>query len=227
MSFSIFYLRGKRMQFLKLTSIVVLAASILAGCGGLVSATIGGTVSGLTLNSTLNLVLAVNGVNVETLSVPYNATDNTFIFNTTVETNSTYNVTVGTPLPTGLICTPTNGAGTISSGGGDVTNIAVACQPATGVGVAIPVSVVGLGAGLNVVLLLNNNTTPGYPLTVTTPNVTVNFPQPLLPGTPYGISVQIQPTGQTCVVGPPSTGIVPATGGVSPAALVVQCNNNS
>ncbi len=80
--------------------------------------TIGGTVSGLT---TSGLVLQNNNGN--NLSVNSGATN--FVFGTGIASGSTYSVTILTQ-PTGLGCTVTSGAGTVTSE--NVTNIVINCN---------------------------------------------------------------------------------------------------
>jgi len=47
------------MKFLKITSIILAVAATLAGCGGAVNATIGGTIVGLASGSSVSL-LSIN-----------------------------------------------------------------------------------------------------------------------------------------------------------------------
>ena len=79
--------------------------------------TVGGTISGLTASG---LVLLDNGGDATTLSA--NATQ--FTMNTGVAYGSAYAITVQTP-PTGLVCSVSNGAGTM--GAADVTSVSIAC----------------------------------------------------------------------------------------------------
>jgi uncharacterized repeat protein (TIGR03803 family) len=79
--------------------------------------TVGGTISGLT---TSGLVLLDNGGDATTVSA--NATQ--FTLNTGVAYASPYAITVRTP-PTGLVCTVSNGTGTL--GAADVTSVSIAC----------------------------------------------------------------------------------------------------
>jgi uncharacterized repeat protein (TIGR03803 family) len=79
--------------------------------------TVGGSISGL---SASGLVLLDNGGDATSLSA--NATQ--FTMNTGVAFGSGYAITVQTP-PTGLVCSVSNGAGTM--GAADVTNVSIAC----------------------------------------------------------------------------------------------------
>jgi uncharacterized repeat protein (TIGR03803 family) len=79
--------------------------------------TVGGTISGLTASG---LVLLDNGGDATTLSA--NATE--FTMNTGVAYGGAYAITVQTP-PMGLVCSVSNGTGTM--GAADVTNVSIAC----------------------------------------------------------------------------------------------------
>jgi uncharacterized repeat protein (TIGR03803 family) len=79
--------------------------------------TVGGTISGLTASG---LVLLDNGGDATTVSA--NAAQ--FTMNTGVAYGSTYAITVQTP-PTGLVCSVSNGTGTV--GAADVTSVSIAC----------------------------------------------------------------------------------------------------
>lgn len=89
---------------------------VVVSCG-LLTHTVGGTVSGLTADG---LVLVNGGT---TLGVASGATNFTFPSTTF---GQTYGVTVLSN-PTGLFCSVANGAGTIQDA--DVSNIAVTCVP--------------------------------------------------------------------------------------------------
>lgn len=77
---------------------------------------VGGTVSGL---STGTLVLQNNGTNSTSITV-----NGSFTFTTELTSGSNYSVTVQTQ-PSGLVCTISNGSGTIASS--NVTNVSVSC----------------------------------------------------------------------------------------------------
>jgi uncharacterized repeat protein (TIGR03803 family) len=79
--------------------------------------TVGGTISGLTASG---LVLLDNGGDATTLSA--NATQ--FTMNTGVAYGGAYAITVQTP-PTGLVCSVSNGTGTM--GAAEVTSVSIAC----------------------------------------------------------------------------------------------------
>lgn len=216
------------MKFLKLLSVLVFAVVVLAGCGGAVDAKIGGTVNGLASGFSVGLT---NLTNADTISVAFNSSGTKFTFDQTIQSGSTYNVTVSTQ-PAGYICTITNGSGTITSNGGDVTNITVNCAPGTGVVQSVTASVAGLcpdvsGLPSRVTLI---NTVNSDTLTVigtaqsATGTITRAFPTQLLPGSIFNISIAAQPTnGQFCQFTPPtsSSGSVPTSG--PPPAATLTC----
>jgi hypothetical protein len=97
-----------------------IAALFLSGCGGqTVSATIGGTVVGLSGNT--NVTLYNNGSDL--INVGANGS---FNFDAQINSGSGYNVTIGTQ-PVGEICTVINGSGVVDSNGDTVTGIVVSC----------------------------------------------------------------------------------------------------
>src|SRR6185437_8867110 len=85
--------------------------------------TVGGTISGLTAGS---LVLLDNAADANAL--PANTTQ--FTMPTPVASGGVYAITVQSQ-PSGLVCSVSNGSGTM--GAGNVTNVAIACQPNTSV----------------------------------------------------------------------------------------------
>ena len=108
-------------QFKK-TSLLCLSAAVLflSGCGGdTVSATIGGTVIGLSGDTTVTLYN--NGTDLITIN-----TNAAFNFDVQINAGSSYNVAVGTQ-PVGEKCTVIDGTGTVDTNGDQVTNIVVSC----------------------------------------------------------------------------------------------------
>jgi hypothetical protein len=145
--------------------------------------TIGGTVSGL--NTGTSVTLLDNGG--DALKVTANGA---FTFATPVASGSPYNVTVSVP-PTGETCTVTNGSGTVGSA--NVTNVAVACKTAP------TFTIGGTVSGLNTstfVTLLDNG---GDSLKVSV-NGKFTFATPVASGSPYNVTVSVEPTGETCAV---------------------------
>lgn len=146
--------------------------------------TIGGTVTGLT---GAGLVLQNNGGDNRSISANGN-----FVFATPLANGSTYTVTVQTQ-PSGQTCTVTSASGTVS--GANVTTVAVACAASTSA-FTIGGTVTGLtGAGL----VLQNNGGDNLPIAT---NGSFVFATSQLNGTIYQVTVQTQPTGQTCTVTP-------------------------
>jgi hypothetical protein len=151
--------------------------------------TIGGSISGLGSNT--GLVLA-NGT--DSLPVPAGATTFTL---TAVPFGSLYAVTVQSS-PAGLLCTVTNGSGTVPAG--NVTNVAVICSDQS-------YSLGGTITGLTTAgLLLGNGTDT---VTVAAGASTFTFHTAVAFGSSYAAMVQTQPTGLTCSVSN-GTGTMPA-----------------
>ena len=145
---------------------------------------VGGTISGLSGT----VVLENNGADDLSLSA-----NGPFTFNTALTAGSPYNVTVETN-PTGQTCTVTNPSGTMA--GADVTNVSVTCVTQTSAG-----SVGGTISGLSGTVVLENN--GGNDLS-TSANGTFAFSTPLADGAAYNVTVETNPSGQTCTVTNPS-----------------------
>ena len=148
------------------------------GSGG-TTYTVGGTVSGLTGT----VVLQDNGG--DNLSVSANGP---FTFATALASGAAYSVTVITN-PTGQTCTVTNGSGTIAST--NITNMAVTCTNSA------TYTVGGTVSGLTGTVVLQDN--GGDNLSVTA-NGTFTFATALASGAAYSVTVNTNPTGQTCTV---------------------------
>ena len=162
---------------------------------------VGGSLQGLTGDS---VVLANNGGDLLTLSQNGN-----FDFATAQNNGDAYLVTVAQS-PNGQACSVSNNSGVIA--GADINSVQVLCSPAYNVGG----TVAGLGSAP--VVLQNGNTQ----VSVTAGNpdfVVANLPT----GTPYAVTVQIQPTGQDCEV----TGGTGNVGIGDVNTIVVQCSNLS
>jgi hypothetical protein len=145
---------------------------------------VGGTVSGLTGTG---LVLQNNGGD----TLPVAAAATAFAFATELEVGFSYVVTVSTE-PTGQTCTVSNGSGTISDA--DVTDVAVTCTDNPEPLYTINGTASGLGP--NSVTLQNNLTDD----LMVSANGGFVFDTALPDGSPYDVTVLIQPTGQTCDV---------------------------
>jgi hypothetical protein len=193
---------------LALASVMLLSAcggsgsTTLMGTNGSLAATthqVSGTVSGL---SASGMVLSINGT---PLTVAANAT--TFTFPGGITVGTSYAVTVSAQ-PTGQTCTVNNGTGTI--GTANVANLVVTCaENAYTVGGSIS----GLTAG-GLVLAFGSDS-----VTVASGATTFTLPTPVAYGSSYAVTVQSQPTGETCSV----TGGDGTMGTANVANVVVAC----
>ncbi|HSY27550.1 MAG TPA: hypothetical protein VK832_08620 [Burkholderiaceae bacterium] len=184
------------------------AILLLGGCGGAIDATIGGTVTGLSGDT--SVVLLNNGTDALTVSA-----SGSFTFGTEIEAGSTYDVTVETE-PVGETCTVTSGSGTVSQNSGDVTSVVVTCVANITATNDVFGTVTGLATGTSVTLL-NNDTSS---VTVST-NGSFVFPTALSVGSTYSVTVSANPTGETCTVAN-ATGTIPSSGTIT--TVVVTCS---
>ena len=144
--------------------------------------TIGGTLSGLVAGRSVTLL--DNGAS--PLKVAKNGV---FTFKTALPTGAAYNVTISIQA-VGETCTVTGGSGTV--GTANVTSVVVACTPKT---FTIGGTVSGLTTGKSVSLLDN-----GTDSLVVAVNGTFTFAKPVASGSPYKVTVKVQPVGETCTV---------------------------
>lgn len=163
--------------------------------------TLGGTVSGLTSSG---LVL-VNGS--QTVTVPANAT--TFTFGTGLASGTTYFVSIQTQ-PAGLSCSTGISGGTMGTAA--VTSVQITCQPRQ---YQISGAVTGLTAN-TLVLAMGAQT-----VSVAANTTSFAFASSLAYNVAYSVTVQTQPTGQTCTVANGS-----GTSGVSSTTPSVTCSTN-
>jgi len=154
-----------------------------------VTATVGGTVSGLSGT----VVLQNNGADDLTLSA-----DGSFTFSAAINSGSLYNVTV-LAKPASQTCTVNNGAGTA---GANVTNVVVICS-----GTAFTVG--GTVFGLAGTVVLQNNSADNLTISA---NGNFTFITPVANGSNYSVTVLTQPSGQSCSVG---SGSGPAGPGIT------------
>jgi hypothetical protein len=154
----------------RVTNVAVVCATNSYSAGGTVSGLIGTVV--LQDNGSDSLTLSGNGP---------------FTFITPVAQGGTYSVTVQTQ-PTAQTCTVANGSGTM--GGANVTNITVTCSTNA-------YTVGGTLSGLSGTITLQNNGTNSTPLST---NGSFTFSTPIAEGSSYNVTVQTQPTVQTCTV---------------------------
>ncbi len=148
---------------------------------GVLTYSIGGTVSGLTASG---LVLQDNLA--DNLTVSSGATN--FTFATFLPSGSPYSVTVFTQ-PTGETCTPTANTGTV--GAANVTSVVITCVAAATYSIGGSIS--GLTASG---LTLTNN--GGNSLSVASGATAFTFTTKLSTGSAYDVLVSAQPTGETC-----------------------------
>jgi Galactose oxidase, central domain/Kelch motif len=171
-----------------------------------VTATIGGTLSGLATGA--SVILEDNGGDALTLSA-----NGSFTFKTAVTgPTDAYAVTVNTqPTTPNQICTVANGSGTASA---NVTNVAVTCVLSYTIGG----NVTGLvGTGL---ILQNSSDSEQLAISAANGNEAFTFKNLVPTGTAYTISIFAQPTGpvQTCVI-TPGTASGTATANVTSVAI--------
>jgi 6-phosphogluconolactonase (cycloisomerase 2 family) len=164
---------------------------------------VGGTVSGLDAGDQVTLSNNGGSVNV--------TADGNFSIADSAPYNGTYNVTVATQ-PVGKTCTVGNGtgAGVVAN----VTNVSVVCAANTYV---VGGTVSGLASGEQVTLMNGSET-----LTATADGA-FSFTTPVAYNGSYGVTVNQQPTGQTCsVANGAGTGV---TANVS--NIAVTCSTNT
>jgi hypothetical protein len=167
-----------------------------------VTATIGGTVSGLVANS--SVILQDNGG--DSLTITANGA---FTFKTPVTGADVYLVTVATqPVNPNQICTVTGGGGTASA---NVTTVAVNCVLSYSIGG----TVTGLvGTGL---ILQNSSDNEQIKISPANGNQAFTFTELVPTGTAYTVSIFAQPTlpTQTCVI----------TAGTASGTAIANVNN--
>lgn len=190
------------MKQIKLKFILACAMALsLSSCGGKINATIGGTVTGLSGNTTL--VLQDNGGDNKTINA-----NGAFSFATQIEAGSTYNVSILTQ-PVGETCSIQDGLGVVSQSIGNVNSVTVICNVTISASNSVVGTVTGLGNGESITLT-DNGTNSVTVKGTTTPTVPVPFLFPALPiGSAYNVEVSSQ-TGTTCTV-TNNTGFVPST----------------
>ncbi|MQA21050.1 hypothetical protein [Rugamonas rivuli] len=188
----------------KFKVMALLGALSMAGCGGggstapaapatPKSATISGSIAGLSANSTLLLVNS----NAETIAVKATTS---FKFANPVAAGTPYSVTLFAN-PNGNDCKVANGAGTVAQDGGDISNVAVTCQPAA-IGLLkynVGVTVSGLAAGGSVSFA----DAQGNILKASANGLSVfaqSYSPLAVPGANYNVTVSFNPTGQTCTL---------------------------
>ena len=148
----------------------------------------------------------------DTLAVAPGAT--VFEFPGLIHTGSNYDVTVvAQPSSPTQVCSVTTGSGTVSNA--DVSNVSVGC-------VTQPFTVGGSVSGLSFpgVLFVQLQLNGGQSINVVLGQPTFTFPNSVLSGTPYEVTVAGQPPGRVCTVANGS-GIM---GGANITNVAVTCN---
>lgn len=165
------------------------------------SVTIGGSVAGLVGT---NLVLRNNGA--DDLQV---SQDGPFEFGTPIANGAPYAVSIATqPASPSQTCEVAMGTGV--AGDVDVTSVAVSCATET---FSLGGSVVGLvGSGLVVAVNGGND----LPIDA---NGAFTFPTPLASGQSYLVTIEAQPSGQTCTL----SGASGTIGTANVTTVVVNC----
>jgi hypothetical protein len=183
------------MKYIKLKTLLVCVVSfLLSSCGGkTVTETVGGTISGLSSNLAVKLVLQNNGG--DNLTPTGNGT---FAFATAINVGSAYYVTVSTQ-PSGETCVVENPVGVVEQSIGSVNSVVVVCSVTLSVANDITGQVNNLTSGGQLTLL--NNGTQSYLITgtgVAKQEFSFSLPQAL--NSTYSVVVQTNPTGQTCTL---------------------------
>jgi hypothetical protein len=160
-------------------------ADVTVTCGAQLF-TIGGTIAGLSGT----VVLQDNGG--DNFSTNQNGT---FTFATGLAAGSPYNVTVFTQ-PAGQSCAVTNGSGTVSA---NVTDVQVTCAALSSL--TLSVQVTGLTGGATLTVQDDAAVQLAF-----TSDSTQQFSNLYSVGATYSVSIVSQPSGQTCSLGPNSSG---------------------
>lgn len=179
----------------KIAGMVAGAAIVLAGCGGFVYTTVGGTVTGLGTTGTNTIILKNEGNYTQTLNA-----DGPFSF--TEASNAQYAISIYQQ-PNYVFCSVANGTGTMNSSSG-VANVAVTCVPKVQVGGTLS----GLADGAKLYLINNitsvadhvNVNADNTPTGALSANGTFTLPTWVVSGYSYNVAVALPPPGQYCTV---------------------------
>lgn len=174
-----------------------IAVTCVGGAGKTTNISLGGTITGLSATGLgLKVTYGAFGSTYINSYIPYNGT---FLLMDWLNTGDSYSVSVATQ-PVGQVCTVSNGSSTV--GNSDISSLSVSCTG--GSGTLMPTY-------YYVEAAINGLTTNGLALSIVgfsgsgayTDNVASNiggvgyyFQQP----TNYSMTIQTQPTGQTCTV---------------------------
>jgi len=202
------------MKYINLKALLACVVSVaaLAGCGGKINATIGGSVSGLSGGA--NVVLQDNGGDNLTVS-----SNGSFTFATQIEAGSTYNVTVLTQ-PVGETCSVENAYGTVEQSIGDVNSVAVICNANISASNEVLGTVTGLTGSQSVTLTNNGTDSKTITGNATGALQTFVFTTPLAAGQTYNVQIA-SASGATCTLAN-NIGTIPTSGSITQVA--VTCN---
>ena len=204
------------MKLLKYLLVTMLAALVLAGCGGAANSKLGGSVTGLA--SGASVILQNNGSDALTVTA-----NGTFTFSSSLASSAPYVVTVSQQ-PANQTCSVANGVGAISSSGGNITNVQVSCVAGMVANSVVTASISGLQAGSSLVLLNNGVdalTVTGTDATSAGQTLIQVFPTPLPAGSNYHVTAGVPSSGQTCSV-TNGIGQIPTSGSAPPAIVTCQ-----
>ena len=170
-------------------SLVYLAFSVLAACGGgnnggsgvTTMLTVGGSVTGLVTGTSVELE---NGGQTATITA-----NGSYSVTGTFVSGASYDVTI-LQQPAGANCVVTNGSGTV--GTTNIANILITCTPNN---YSISGALSGLLGGRSLTLQDNGGNS-----TTVAANGTFSFSSPVPSGSNYAVTIMTQPAGQTCSV---------------------------
>lgn len=194
--------------------LALLCAVILSACGGNNgNLALSGTISYDTVKS--GLVLVNNG-NGEKLTIESGATS--FVFTKLLASDEAFDVEILTPA-TGAVCTLSNNKNNANVY--TVYYVAVSCKANPYV---LGGTVKGL-TGTGLVLANGSDLSSVQPSATAGADVSFIFPTKVANGSPYGVTVLTQPTGQTCAVSSTlNPGTMPSSD--DQKGLIVNCVNN-
>lgn len=178
-------------------AMVVALALGLASCGGKAGFTVSGMVSGLQY---AGLVLTTNGMDLAVSPPVAPATASAFSFPNQIQYGDVYDVQVKAQ-PQHQTCVPYGVSNSDTAGRLPQINAIFTCALN-----AYPVGGIITGLTADGLVLANGST--GGSITVTKNAGTFTMPLQVPYGTTYGITIQAQPTGLVCSVGPAGTGVM-------------------
>ena len=194
-------------------SLLYMAISVLAACGGgggssgtgaAITLTIGGSVTGLVSGTSVELQDSGN-----TATITANGS---YSFTASFVSGTSYDVTVAQQ-PAGANCVVTNGSGTV--GTSNIANILVTCTPNN---YTISGTLSGLLSGRSLTLQDNGGNS-----TTLAASGSFSFTSPVASGSNYAVTIMAQPAGQSCAV-TNGSGIVAAA---DISNVSISCSDNT